>query len=103
VWHQSYLQSILFYGINSYLPSQNSSVLSFPESRDEIPFKGGSLPYPKISILECELFSLEELNFQKDFNYFSFKMILFEIIFNLKRVDKFKRFIWFLQINLFGL
>jgi hypothetical protein len=31
-----------------------------PESRDEIPFKGGSLSHPKILISECEPFFPQE-------------------------------------------
>jgi hypothetical protein len=46
---------------------------SFPESRGEIPFKGGSLSCPEIRISECEPFSLINLNFQKDFVLFKFK------------------------------
>jgi hypothetical protein len=41
---------------------------SLPESRGEIPFKGGNLSHPKISISECEPFSSINLNFQKEFH-----------------------------------
>jgi hypothetical protein len=93
---------------NSYLLYQFLSSESklpnptFLESRAEIPFKGGSLSHPKISILECEPFSQKKLKFSKGFHLFSFKMILFEFIFNLKRVYKVKRFLWcskFIDLN----
>jgi hypothetical protein len=42
------------------------------------------LSQPKISILECEPSSQKKLKFSNGFNLFSFKMILFEFIFNLK-------------------
>jgi hypothetical protein len=65
---------------------------SFPESRDEIPFKGGTLSHPEISILECELFFSINLNFQKDFIWFKLKwFILFYFVFKwVQRINIFK-------------
>jgi hypothetical protein len=52
------------------------------------------LSHPKFFVSECEPFSQKILKFSKGFHLFSFKMILFEFIFNLKWVYKVKRFIW---------
>jgi hypothetical protein len=49
--------------------------------------------HPKISISECEPFFKRNSKFFKGFHLFSFKMILFEFIFNLKCVYKVKLFI----------
>jgi hypothetical protein len=63
---------------------------TFPESRGEFRFKGGSLSPPKIPLLECEPFFLKKLKFSKGFHLFPFKLILFDIILNLKWVYKVK-------------
>jgi hypothetical protein len=77
--------SFLSYRILSLSPTSNPS---FPESRDEIPFKDSRLSHIEISILKCEPFSKGNLKFSKRFRLYSFKMILFE----LKWVYKVKRF-----------
>jgi hypothetical protein len=71
VWFLSSLQSFHFDLIKSSEYKLQS--LSFHESRDEIPFKGGSLSHPKISILECEPLFLDKFEFLKDFIYFHLK------------------------------
>jgi hypothetical protein len=64
------------YSVTSIISSIIPSILisstqtpnpTFPESRDEIPFKGGSLSHPQILISECEpFFPQETQNFQKN-------------------------------------
>jgi hypothetical protein len=46
---------------------------TFPESQDEIPFKGGSLSHSEILISECEPFSHQKLKISKKFIYFNLK------------------------------
>jgi hypothetical protein len=54
------------------------------ESRNEIPFKGGSLSCPKIFISECEPFFQKKSKFYKGVYSFEFKMILFYFYFLFK-------------------
>jgi hypothetical protein len=62
--HHSFEHFLSVYKILAFERKQLSP--SFPESQDEIPFKGGSLSHPKIFILECEPFFLQEIqNIQK--------------------------------------
>jgi hypothetical protein len=75
VWSLSSLQSIHFYRINSYLLNPNSSP-TCPKSRGKIPFKGGSLSHPEISVSECEPFSQKKINISKGFCLFQFKIVL---------------------------
>jgi hypothetical protein len=63
--------SFLSYRFSSSKPKLPK--VTFPESRDEIPCKVGSLSHPEISISECEPFSQMKFKFSKDFKCFHLK------------------------------
>jgi hypothetical protein len=77
----SLISSITSFQSYQILSSERKLLIpSFPESQDEIPSKGRSLPHPKICISECEPFSQKKLKFFKGFSLFSFKINLLEFI-----------------------
>jgi hypothetical protein len=84
------IPSILSFQFYQILSSKRKLLIpSFPESRGEIPFKGGSLSHLEISISECGPFSSTNFNFQNDFILFKLKRF-YLILFWVQRIKIFK-------------